>query len=127
MVRARVPHGLAEDPYFRPPAVLIFQTCQTPNQPRSLVWRLRAAAGIAPRLSARERLGRSSDRSCVCLRPGGAAAQKQRCLVDEAESVAVWIEAVERSLAPRAFLDRRYLTRSSGQRALMYPVELFRS
>src|SRR4051794_9973598 len=45
--------------------------------------------------------------SYACLRPIGTPAYEQCRLVDEAESVAIWIEAVERSLAPWTCLDRR--------------------
>ena len=60
---------------------------------------------------------------CAWSGPGGTSAEKQCCLVDEAEPIAVGIEAVERSLAPRTLLDRRDLTRASGDGSPVYRVE----
>lgn len=51
-------------------------------------------------------------------------AEEERCVVDEAQSVAAWIEALEGPLTPWARLDRRQHFGTGGARSFVDRIEL---
>ena len=58
------------------------------------------------------------------LRPGGTPTQEQRRVVYKAQPVAIWIEAVEGTLAPRALLNGRQLAGTRAYRPFVSGVEV---
>ena len=71
-------------------------------------------------------LGPGAQVDSCALAPVRSMSEKQGGFIDEAEAIAVWIQAVKRSLVPRARLDWGDLLRTGNDGSLIHGVEFVR-
>ena len=59
----------------------------------------------------------------MALAPLRSASEEEGGVIDEAEAIAIWIEAVEGPLVPRLRFDRRDLLRTGSDSSLVDGIE----